>query len=152
MWFFLFSRLSVRIYSAWTVTARAVRIIVWPRMRKNATFVICNCNNIVVKMSLLFISLGRSEALSFYFFNSLHRRPKQCLKYREMSFLIIDANSSIDCKLHKRCPRFEWIPFYPGHTQRKPYKGFKMYIAGGMWQNLIFFFFFFFFLNKKNAW
>ena len=48
---------------------------------------------------------------------------------------------SIDCKLHKRCPRFEWIPFCPGHAQCKPYEGFKMYIAGEMWQNLKQFFF-----------
>ena len=43
---------------------------------------------------------------------------------------------SIDCKLHKRCPRFEWIPFFPGYTQCKPYEGFNMYIAGEIWQNL----------------
>ena len=55
-----------------------------------------------------------------------------------LPFLIIDANSPIDCKLHKRCPRFEWIPFCPEHTQCKPYEGFKMYIAGEMWQNLNF--------------
>ena len=53
-----------------------------------------------------------------------------------LPFLIIDANSPIDGKLHKRCPRFGWIPFCPGHTQCKPYEGFKMYIAGEMWQNL----------------
>ena len=52
---------------------------------------------------------------------------------------------SIDCKLHKRCPRFEWIAFCPGYTQCKPYEGFKMYIAGEMWQNLKQFF-------EKNAW
>ena len=61
------------------------------------------------------------------------------------AFLIIDASSPIDCKLHKRCPRFEWIPFCPGHTQCKPSEGFKMYIAGEMWQNLKQFF-------EKNAW
>ena len=43
---------------------------------------------------------------------------------------------SIDCKLHNRCPRFEWIAFCPEYTQCKPYEGFKMYIAGEMWQNL----------------
>ena len=44
---------------------------------------------------------------------------------------------SIDCKLHKRCPRFEWIPFCPGYTQCKPYEGFKMYIAGEMKECMI---------------
>ena len=62
-----------------------------------------------------------------------------------LPFLIIDANSPIDCKLHKRCPRFEWIAFCSGHTQCKPYEGFKMYIAAEMWQNLKQFF-------EKNAW
>ena len=61
------------------------------------------------------------------------------------AFPHLDANSPIDCKLHKRCPRFEWIPFCPGHSQCKPYEGFKMYIAGEMWQNLKQFF-------EKNAW
>ena len=38
----------------------------------------------------------------------------------------------------------DYIPFCPGHTQCKPYEGFKMYIAGEMWQNLIF-------VVEKNA-
>ena len=67
-----------------------------------------------------------------------------CSQWKELAlvmrkclpFLIIDANSPIDCKLHKRCPRFEWIPFCTGHTQCKPYEGFNMYVAGEMWQNL----------------
>ena len=62
-----------------------------------------------------------------------------------LPFLIIDANSPIDCKLHKRCPRFEWMAFCPGYTQCKPYEGFKMYIAAEMWQNLKQVF-------EKNAW
>ena len=40
-----------------------------------------------------------------------------CSQWKELAlvmrkclpFLIIDVNSPIDCKLHKRCPRFEWI-------------------------------------------
>ena len=77
-----------------------------------------------------------------------------CMVWKELAlvimrkclpFLFIDANPPIDCKLHKRCPRFEWIPFCSGYTQCKPYEGFKMYIAGEMWQNLKQFF-------EKNAW
>ena len=64
---------------------------------------------------------------------------RKCLPF------LIDANSPIDCKLNKTCPRIEWIPFCPGYTQCKPYEGFKMYIAGEMWQNLKQFF-------EKNAW
>ena len=35
--------------------------------------------------------------------------------------------------------------FCPGYTEYKPYEGFKMYIAGEMWQNLKQFF-------ENNAW
>ena len=45
-----------------------------------------------------------------------------CSQWKELAlvmikclpFLIIDANSPIDCKLHKRCPRFEWTVADPG--------------------------------------
>ena len=52
---------------------------------------------------------------------------------------------SIDCKLHKDVPDLNEYPYCPGHTQCKPYEGFKMYIDGEMWQNLKLFSF------EKNA-
>ena len=66
-------------------------------------------------------------------------------------FLLPMLIPSIDCKLHKRCPKFEWIAFCPGYMQCKPYEGFKMNIAAvHSWWNVAKSDYFF--LCEKNAW
>ena len=61
-------------------------------------------------------------------------------------FLITNTNSfhwlQAPQKMSKNLNEY---PYCPGHTQCKPYEGFKMYIAGEMRQNLKQFF-------EKNAW
>ena len=51
---------------------------------------------------------------------------------------------SIDCKLHKRIPDLNENPFVLDTRSANPMRVFRMYIAGEMWQNLIF-------LVEKNA-
>ena len=53
-----------------------------------------------------------------------------------LPFLIIDANSPIDSKLHKRCPIFEWIAFCPGYTQCNLSEGLLMHIGAENDHNL----------------
>ena len=73
----------------------------YPRKNKK------NCENLCTK------SMESCPLVIWHILASIMRKGRH--------FLITNANSSIDCKLHKRCARFEWIAFCPGYTQCKPY-------------------------------